>query len=50
MTNTTEITKAFREARIAGEQLLQQGKISWDEFAFIMLGYEQALRELGEDL
>ncbi len=50
MDNIQQIRKAFREARIAGEQLLSQGKITWDEFSFTMLGFEQALREMGDDL
>ncbi len=50
MENIQQIRKAFREARIAGEKLLSQGKITWDEFAFTMLGFEQALREMGDDL
>ncbi len=50
MENIQQIRKAFREARIAGEKLLSQGKITWDEFAFTMLGFEQVLREMGEDL
>lgn len=47
MTNKTELIKAFREARIAGEKLLNEGKITWFDFAFTMLGYEQALKEMG---
>jgi len=50
MTNKTEIIKAFREARIVGEKLLSQGKISWDQFQFSMLGFELSLKEMGEDL
>lgn len=50
MENIAQIRKAFREARIAGEQLLSQEKITWDEFAFAMAGYELVLREMGEDL
>lgn len=40
MANKQEVIKAFREARIAGEQLLSQGKITWDEYAATMVGYE----------
>jgi hypothetical protein len=50
MKDKTEITKAFRQARIVCEQLLSNGKITWDDYAFKMLGYEQALRELGVNL
>lgn len=49
MTNKTEITKAFREARIAGEKLLNEGKISWFDYAETMGLFETALREHGED-
>ena len=50
MNNVELVKKAFQEARIAGEQLLSQGKITWDEFAFTKAGYETILREMGEDL
>ena len=50
MDNIQQVRKAFREARIAGEQLLSQGKITWDEFAFTMLGFEFTLKEMGDDL
>jgi hypothetical protein len=50
MENKQEVIKAFREARIAGEKLLSEGKIAWEDFAFTMLGYEEQLRNLGEEL
>ncbi|VVB85643.1 Uncharacterised protein [uncultured archaeon] len=50
MTNKTEIIKAFREARIAGEKLLSQGKISWEQYASTMVGFELTLREMGVNL
>lgn len=50
MTNVQEIKKAFRESRIAGEQMLSQGKISWEQFEFTMIGFELQLRGMGEDL
>jgi hypothetical protein len=49
MTNKIEIIKAFRKARIDGEYLLSQGKISWDQFQFTMIGFELQLRSMGED-
>jgi hypothetical protein len=49
MTNKQEVIKAFRGARIAGENLLSQGKITWDDYAFSMIGFELQLREMGED-
>jgi hypothetical protein len=47
MDNVESVKKAFREARIAGEKLLSQGKITWDEFADQMLGFEARLRSMG---
>ncbi len=48
--NKQDIIKAFREARIEGEQMLEAGRISWEDFCFVMLGYEEQLRGLGVDL
>ena len=46
--NTIEsVKKAFRESRIAGEQMLSQGKITWDEYAATMVGYELVLKSMG---
>lgn len=50
MENRNEVIKAFREARIAGEKLLSEGKISWDDFSFTMTGYELTLKEMGVNL
>lgn len=50
MANRNEVIKAFREARIAGEKLLSQGKITWDEYAFSMIGYELTLKQMGVNL
>ncbi len=50
MTTVEQIKKAFREARIAGEQLLRQGKITWDEYAATMIGFELTLKEMGVSL
>jgi hypothetical protein len=50
MNNRNELIRSFRQARIAGEQLLSQGKISWDQFQFTMIGFELTLQEMGEDL
>ncbi len=47
MTTVEQVKKAFREARIAGEKLLSQGKITWDEYAAVMIGFELTLREMG---
>ncbi len=45
-----EVIKAFRKARKAGEKLLYQGKITWEEYAATMIGYELILKEMGENL
>ncbi len=47
MNNVESVKKAFHEARITGEKLLSQGKITWDEFAAEMLNYETKLRSMG---
>ncbi len=50
METIKDVQKAFREARIAGEQLLEQGKITWEQFSFTMLGYEAQLKSKGMNL
>jgi hypothetical protein len=50
METVKQIQKAFREARITGEKLLSAGKITWDEFAFTMAGYELTSKGMGVDL
>jgi len=50
METVEQVKKAFHEARIVGEQLLSQGKITWDEFVFTMVGFELQLKEMGVDL
>ncbi len=50
MANKQEVIKAFREARIAGKKLLSQGKITWDQYATTMIGFELTLKAMGENL
>ncbi len=50
MDNVKQVSKAFHEARIAGEKLLSQGKITWDEYAFLMTGFELKLQSMGVNL
>ncbi len=50
MTTVEQVKKAFHEARIAGEKLLSQGKITWEEYAFTMVGYELTLQNMGVNL
>ncbi len=47
MTTVEQIIKAFRKARIEGEQKFSQGKITWDEFADEMRNFEAKLRSMG---
>jgi hypothetical protein len=47
MTTVEQIKKAFHKARIEGEKLLSQGKITWDEFADEMRDFEAKLRSMG---
>lgn len=53
MTDRTEITKAFREARIEGEKRLQnttndaEFRTEWEKYAFVMLGFEAQLKSGG---
>lgn len=42
-----DIQKAFREARVEGERLLSEGKITFESYAFTMLGFEAKLKEKG---
>ncbi len=50
MTTVEQIIKAFRESRIAGEQKLSRGEITWDEYVFVMLGFEEKLKSMGVQL
>jgi hypothetical protein len=50
MKTIKDIEKSFRESRIAGEEKLAKGEITWDDFVFVMLGFEAELRNLGAQL
>lgn len=50
MENVKQIQKAFRESRIAGEKMLSDGRISWEDFAFVMVGFELQLKSTGVNL
>ena len=50
MTNKDEVIRTFRQARIAGEKLLTQDKINWDQYASTMIGFELSLKAMGENL
>ncbi len=47
METIKDVQKAFHEAVIECEKKLSQGKITWDEYVFIMLGFEAKLRSMG---
>ncbi len=47
MEDVESVKKAFREARIAGEKKLSRGEITWDQYAFVMLGFEAKLQSMG---
>jgi hypothetical protein len=46
MESIKDILNAFREARIAGEKLLDQGKITWERYAFMIIGFEEKLKSM----
>jgi hypothetical protein len=48
MESVTDISKAFREARIVGEKLLEQGRITWQRYAIVMIGFEEKLKSMGK--
>ncbi|KAB2945269.1 MAG: hypothetical protein OI860_00635 (plasmid) [Candidatus Methanoperedens sp.] len=50
MESIEDVKKAFRQARIVGEELLSKGKMTWDSFAAMMVGFEQKLREMGQEI
>lgn len=47
METVEQVSKAFREARIAGEKLMNEGKLTWDDFEFVMVGFEMQLKAMG---
>ncbi len=44
------VTAAFRKARKEGEQMMNEGRLCWEDFVFIMVGYEEQLKTLGANL
>ena len=47
---TENVTAAFKKARKEGEQMLESGRITWEDFVFVMVGYEEQIRQLGKNL
>lgn len=48
MESVKNISKAFRQARIVGEKLLEQGRIQWDGYAILMISFEEKLKSIGQ--
>ena len=48
MESVKDISNAFRKARIAGEKLLEQGRITWESYAAVMIGFEEMLKDKGQ--
>jgi hypothetical protein len=48
MESVKDISNAFRQARIVGEKLLDQGRITWEMYAIVMIGFENKLRSMGQ--
>ena len=44
------VTAAFGKARKEGVKMLSQGRITWEDYTFVMVGFETQLRALGVDL
>ncbi len=47
MNEIENITAAFRKARQEGEKMLSDGRLCWEDFCFIMRGYENQLQAVG---
>ena len=50
METIKDVQKAFHKAVIVGEKKLSRGEITWDEYVFVMVGYEEELRSMGAQL
>ncbi len=48
MESVKDISNAFREARIAGEKPLEKGRITWEGYAIVMIGFEEKLKSIGQ--
>jgi hypothetical protein len=47
METIKDVQKAFHEAVIACEKKLSRREITWNEYVFVMLGFEAKLRSMG---
>ena len=50
MESIEDVKKAFKQARIVGEELLSKGLMTWDSLAAMMIGFEQKLRAMGQEI
>jgi hypothetical protein len=50
MDSVEDLKKAFKQARIVGEEFLRKGKTTWDSFAAVMIGFEQKLKNMGQEI
>ncbi len=50
METIKDVQKAFHKAVIVGEKKLSRGETTWDEYVFVMRGFEARLRSLGVQL
>jgi hypothetical protein len=48
MESVKDISNAFREARIVGEKLLEQGRATWEGYSAVMIGFEEKLKSMGQ--
>ncbi len=49
MESVEYLKKAFKQARIVGEEFLRKGKMTWDSFAAMVIGFEQKLKNMGQE-
>ncbi len=48
MESVKDISNAFRRARIVGEQPLEQGRITWESYTAVMIGFEETLKDMDQ--
>lgn len=45
-----EMRVAFRLARLIGEELVRDHKISWKSFSLFMIAFEKELKRMGDEI
>ena len=48
MESVTDVINAFRKARIVGWKLLEEGRITWEGYIAVLIGFEEKLKIMGE--